>query len=306
MTEAPENSAQLALLAMLREPFPPEVVGKLPRVTQKDGAKSRCQVCGGYLAPHIHLDYVGHAEVTDRLLTVDPLWQWEPLAYDDRGLPLFERDNNNPTRLWIKLTICGVTRIGVGSVDRAAFDAEKQLIGDAIRNAAMRFGVALDLWAKEDLESSLPASGVDASTGEIVGGGSKAPAGQGGGEAAVPPASPPAPTGSTRRPPPGRARAEKGDPQPGTHTSPAGSTKNDPTGPEAIPASSTITPAALDSLRSLALRKGLDDTALEKMAGKEFGLLGTLTEAESQALTQQVVRFKPAPGEAGVESGVRQ
>ena len=33
------------------------------------------------------------------------------------------------------------------------FELEKQLISDAIRNAAMRFGVALDLWAKEDLHA---------------------------------------------------------------------------------------------------------------------------------------------------------
>src|SRR5690606_32615245 len=42
--------------------------------------------------------------------------------------------------------ICGVTRIGVGDGKSA-----KECIGDAIRNAAMRFGVALDLWAKEAL-----------------------------------------------------------------------------------------------------------------------------------------------------------
>ena len=37
-------------------------------------------------------------------------------------------------------------RIGVGDGKSA-----KECIGDAIRNAAMRFGVALDLWAKDDL-----------------------------------------------------------------------------------------------------------------------------------------------------------
>jgi hypothetical protein len=31
----------------------------------------------------------------------------------------------------------------------------KERIGDAIRNAAMRFGIALDLWSKEELESTL-------------------------------------------------------------------------------------------------------------------------------------------------------
>ena len=58
---------------------------------------------------------------------------------------------NNGSTLWIKLTVLGVTRIGVGTVEGGKFEVEKQLIGDAIRNAAMRFGVALDLWSKEDL-----------------------------------------------------------------------------------------------------------------------------------------------------------
>jgi hypothetical protein len=117
----------------LRAPFAPEQIGKLPK--------------GGTM-----LDFVGHAAVTDRLLKVDPKWNWEPLGYDAQGLPAFTRDaQGKPVGLWIKLTIGDVTRLGVGSVAANAFDAEKQLIGDALRNAAMRFGVALDLWTKEDL-----------------------------------------------------------------------------------------------------------------------------------------------------------
>ncbi len=107
----------------LRVPFPPEAIGKLPK--------------GG-----IQLDYVGHAATTDRLLQVDPEWHWEPFALDERGLPALDSEGN----LWIKLTICGVERPGVGDGK-----SMKERIGDAIRNAAMRFGVALDLWAKEDL-----------------------------------------------------------------------------------------------------------------------------------------------------------
>ena len=117
----------------LRKPFPPEVIGKLPKRTKN---------ADGSWGPTIHLDYVGHAAVTDRLLTVDPAWSWEPLALDEHGLPALDRAGN----LWIKLTICGVTRLGVGDGKSA-----KECIGDAIRNAAMRFGVALDLWAKENL-----------------------------------------------------------------------------------------------------------------------------------------------------------
>jgi len=109
----------------LRAPFPKSAVGKLPK--------------GGVL-----LDYVGHAAVTDRLLSVDPEWTWEPLALDKDGLPALDAASN----LWIRLTILGVTRIGVGDGQTM-----KVKIGDAIRNAAMRFGVALDLWSKEELES---------------------------------------------------------------------------------------------------------------------------------------------------------
>lgn len=110
----------------LRAPFPKNVVGKLPK--------------GG-----IQLDYVGHAAVTDRLLSVDPEWSWEPLATDDHGLPLLDKEGN----LWIRLTIHGHTRLGVGDGR-----SMKERIGDAIRNGAMRFGVALDLWSKDELESA--------------------------------------------------------------------------------------------------------------------------------------------------------
>ena len=137
----------------LRKPFPAESVGKLPKpVRSQDPDKGKCvagskysadgHYCGGYHSRSMHLDYVGHAATTDRLLTVDPDWSWEPFALDDAGLPALDRGGN----LWIRLTICGTTRIGVGDGKSA-----KECIGDAIRNAAMRFGVALDLWAKEDL-----------------------------------------------------------------------------------------------------------------------------------------------------------
>lgn len=158
---------QLEGLEKLREKFDDKVLGKLPRVTCRDCSnpkvncthhkKEKCRICNAFVSlAHIHLDYVGHAEVTDRLLTVDPLWCWEPVANDANGLPLITRSaTGNELTLWIRLTVCGVTRVGCGSVAANAFDAEKQLIGDALRNAAMRFGVALTLWSKEELESEL-------------------------------------------------------------------------------------------------------------------------------------------------------
>ena len=127
----------------LREAFPSKAIGKLPKPYKADSPRGNCKECGGYHGlPAVHLDYVGHAATTDRLLAVDPNWTWEPMATDEQGLPALDRKGN----LWIRLTVCGVTRIGVGDGKSA-----KECIGDAIRNAAMRFGVALDLWAKENL-----------------------------------------------------------------------------------------------------------------------------------------------------------
>lgn len=147
------TDTQLAGLKRLREQFPPELISKLPKPTkaqaQPGGPRISCPICGGYHHPNvIHLDYVGHAALTDRLLDCDPLWSWEPLAYDERGLPLFDGCGG----LWIKLTVCGVTRLGYGNAAPSEYkdigSREKEVIGDALRNAAMRGGAALDLWHK--------------------------------------------------------------------------------------------------------------------------------------------------------------
>lgn len=155
MTEKAENKP--VGLALLRAPFAANHISKLPKPTKaqtdavRDDYKSgvRCQECGGWHHPKVvHLDYVGHAALTDRLLDCDAHWNWEPFALNERGLPALDENGG----LWINLTVCGVTRPGYGSTDgKKGGDAIKELIGDALRNAAMRFGAALDLWHKGDL-----------------------------------------------------------------------------------------------------------------------------------------------------------
>jgi hypothetical protein len=97
--------------------------------------------------------YINHALVTDRLIRVDPCWYWEPMATTERGAPLLDPFNG----LWIRLTVLGVTRIGFGAAEphQKGADAVKTAISDAIKNAAMRFGVALDCWAGENGEPAL-------------------------------------------------------------------------------------------------------------------------------------------------------
>lgn len=121
-------------LAKLRAPFPENQISYLPK--------------GG-----VKLAYVGHAALTDRLLDVDPNWTWEPLSYGPDGLPAIDECGG----LWIKLTVCGVTRLGYGDAQgKTGGNAMKERIGDALRNAGMRFGAALDLWHKGELHAEEP------------------------------------------------------------------------------------------------------------------------------------------------------
>ena len=153
-------------LRKLREPFKPHQISKLPKPTRRqmdeikrDVSKGiRCKECGQWHHPKvIHLDYVGHAALTDRLLDCDPMWTWEPLALDDHGLPRFDSNGG----MWIKLTVCGMTRLGYGDAQgKSGPNAVKEAIGDALRNAAMRFGAALDLWHKGELHVEDDADGV--------------------------------------------------------------------------------------------------------------------------------------------------
>ena len=130
-------------LKKMREPFPAHQINYLPK--------------GG-----VKLAYIGHAALTDRLLDVDPAWTWEPLALDERGLPALDEVGG----LWIKLTVCGVTRLGYGDAgQKKGGDAMKERIGDALRNAAMRFGAALELWHKGELHAEPePVAGMDPHT----------------------------------------------------------------------------------------------------------------------------------------------
>jgi hypothetical protein len=116
-------------VAKMLEPFAPNEINQIPK--------------GG-----LKLDYVGHAALTKRLLETDLEWSWEPFAVGEDGLPKLDEAGG----LWIRLTVCGITRIGYGdSGNSRGTQAVKEAIGDALRNAGMRFGAALDLWHKGDL-----------------------------------------------------------------------------------------------------------------------------------------------------------
>lgn len=108
----------------------------------------------------VDLSYVGHGEITKALSEIDPEWTWEPILGAD-GLPAIRiqhgkipRRDKDPilvdmATMWGRLTLNGVTRWAVGSVEAHKPDLDKELVSDFLRNAAMRFGVALGLWIKD-------------------------------------------------------------------------------------------------------------------------------------------------------------
>ncbi len=146
-----------ARLELLTKPFTPEEIEKLPKQVRKnDEDRGRCEqgsrysadgfYCGGWHARSMHLDYVGHAGITDRLNAADPMWHWEPFALTPAGTPLLTDGG-----MWGRMTVLGVTRIGFGDPGRnSGPNAIKETIGDFIRNAAMRFGVGTYLWSKSE------------------------------------------------------------------------------------------------------------------------------------------------------------
>lgn len=144
-------------LALLSKAFEQDEIEKLPKqLKRNDDAKYGCKPgtqasadgyhCGGYHARSMHLDYIGHAGITERLNQVDPWWTWEPMGLTEAGTPLLSDGG-----MWGRMTVLGVTRIGYGDPGRnSGPNAIKETIGDFIRNAAMRFGVGTYLWSKSE------------------------------------------------------------------------------------------------------------------------------------------------------------
>jgi hypothetical protein len=107
----------------------PKIVGKLPK--------------GGR-----QLDFVGHADITKILIEIDPNWRWVPCGWEN-GRPAIHVQNGIAT-MWGELQLLGQGRLGVGSVAADKADLDKELVSDFLRNAAMRFGICLSLWTKQE------------------------------------------------------------------------------------------------------------------------------------------------------------
>lgn len=130
MENTETNTALRAILDNYGVPDP-KIVGKLPR--------------GG-----TQLDFVGHADITKILIEIDPMWWWEPAGWDN-GRPAIHVVNGMAV-MWGHLYVHGKQMLGVGTVKHDKPDLDKELVGDFLRNAAMRFGICLSLWTKQEWE----------------------------------------------------------------------------------------------------------------------------------------------------------
>ena len=138
--------------AALRKPFEGNQISKFPQTAGKKAG----------------LSYVGHAAITDRIISIDPMATWEFFPVDQYGRVMFEPFTNE---VWCKLTIGGVTRSDMGVEPCTTVDgspkkggtytlqeasevqamAKQSAIANALTRAAMRFGIGLDLWHKNGL-----------------------------------------------------------------------------------------------------------------------------------------------------------
>lgn len=128
MSEELNNQLLLAVLEEYASPDP-KIVGTIPR----NG---------------VNLSYVSHSEITRILITIDAGWSWEPIEWIN-GRPAIHIENGMAT-MWGKMTLLGKPMICVGSARADKPEYEKELIGDLLRNGSMRYGIALNLWSKQD------------------------------------------------------------------------------------------------------------------------------------------------------------
>lgn len=156
-----EQEELVALFEKLRADFPADQVEKLPKNLTKNSPRGKCakgsrdnvsadgHYCGGYHGYAIHLDYIGHAGITDRLNSVDPFWNLDFAYHNADGSPVIDFQNG---LAYYRLTILGHTRLCVGDAGgkQLTGNGHKEMFGDALRNGAMRFGVGTYLWSKSE------------------------------------------------------------------------------------------------------------------------------------------------------------
>lgn len=137
----------------LREPLPSEQVGKLPKIGKNQATQEKrdCRYCGGWHQPitdRQHVDYVSHTITTDRLNTIVGQDGWS------HTIDRIQEHGGHVVGILATLTIAGVSKQEAGDPGKQSTWGEemKLAISDWLPRAAMRFGLGLDVWAKQPLD----------------------------------------------------------------------------------------------------------------------------------------------------------
>lgn len=125
-----------------------ELNNQLLRAVLEEYASPDPKIVGTIPRNGVNLSYVSHSEITRILISIDAGWSWEPIEWIN-GRPAIHIENGMAT-MWGKMTLLGKSMICVGSARADKADYEKELIGDLLRNGSMRYGIALNLWSKQD------------------------------------------------------------------------------------------------------------------------------------------------------------
>lgn len=140
--------------AHVRRDFPANAQGKLPKPGQNASAAASCSICGGFHkgAGGVHVDYLGHAFVRERLNEVPwDLTIWRTASGD----PMIIEEGELAT-LPFTMTVMGVDRHEVACAPTGKEEWPKLLWSDMISRGGMAHGIGLSLWQKD-----MPAGGAD-------------------------------------------------------------------------------------------------------------------------------------------------
>jgi hypothetical protein len=221
------------------------------------------------------MDFVSHGTVTKRLNERAPGWSSRIVAsgvdvtQSPKGGLLYTAD------VTLELTVAGVTRAELGTNNQPVADrgqALKSAASDALKRAAMRFGVALDLWESLD-EQDEDAQYATTPRAGSAGPGREAPAPR---RSAAPADRPAAVPGAAGPPSPDVAQALVPDGAGGMRTVdvpmdddlPAKPAKRAPTVAEALTAARNETLS--DKARQYAAVKGLEAAATRDEAAEVY------------------------------------
>lgn len=153
----------------LRREFPPHAKGKLVKYAKSDRNAPECPTCGARHtggANALHVDYIGHAFLRERLNEVE--WSYELDRTPDAGPMVVQEPDGKLVWIPFRMTVMGAVKEEVAVAELSKDEWPKVLWSDVITRGAMAHGIGLHLWQKDmptDREPSTTGQGQGSSGG---------------------------------------------------------------------------------------------------------------------------------------------